>query len=274
MRRCLFLLGLALLLGGCGKFPEFPAPEPASSYSSFLPDSSETAFSEPISESASDKEPPDSCLADLAELHEQNGDLAGWITIPGTNTDFPVMQRDNSFYLSHGFDKEPDKNGLPFMDSRCLLRKGMFSVNTLIYGHNMDGQVFHDLVYFRDLDYYKEHPIVTFDTIYDTNEWVIFACFEANTEERFGPVFDYYNFINDHSDEQFQWYLDEVQRRSFFIVSIEVDTGDSLLTLQTCANDQYETKVCVTARQLRDGESPESFNFEAAKENPDRVKAR
>lgn len=271
--RCWCLLVLVLLLNSCGSVQEQPIPRSAPSFPS-LSKYPKEPLPEPSSEAAAFEEPVNSRLAELTALHEQNSDLAGWITIPDTGIDFPVMQRDNSFYLTHGFDGKRDKNGLPFMDDRCLLREGMFSVNTLIYGHNMDGQVFRDLTYYRDPDYYKAHPIITFDTIYDLGQWVIFACFEANTEPRFGSVFAYYNFVNDHSDEQFQWYLDEVKSRSFFLSPVEVDTEDILLTLQTCANDRYETKVCVVARRLRESETLDSFNFDSAAENPDRVKAR
>jgi SrtB family sortase len=267
------LLTLVLLLDSCGGVPEQPVSEPVSAFSS-LPDYSAEQPSEPSSEIASSEETVDPRLAELAALHEQNNDLAGWITISDTGIDFPVMQRDNSFYLTHGFDGKWDKDGLPFMDSRCLLREGMFSVNTLIYGHNMDGQVFRDLTFYRELDYYKEHPFVTFDTIHDLGQWVVFACFEANTEPRFGPVFEYYNFINDHDPKQIQWYLDEVKSRSFFLSPVEVNAEDILLTLQTCANDRYETKVCVAARKLREDEMLDSFDFESAEENLDRLKAR
>lgn len=264
-----YLLALVLLLNSCGSAPE----ETVSSFSS-LSDNLAEQLPESSSEAAPSEETVNARLNELAALREQNSDLAGWITIPDTGIDFPVMQRDSSFYLTHGFDGKRDKNGLPFMDERCLLREGMFSVNTLIYGHNMDGQVFRDLTYYRDPDYYKEHPIVTFDTIYNLGQWVIFACFEANTEPRFGPVFAYYNFVNDHSSKQFQWYLDEVRSRSFFTAAIDVTADDSLLTLQTCANDRYETKVCVAARRLRESETLDSFDFESAVANPDRVKAR
>ena len=49
------------------------------------------------------------------------------------------------------------------------------------------------------------------------------------------------------------------------------DLDDTLLTIQTCANDRYNTKVCLVARKVRPGESAE-VDTEGAAENPDRVK--
>ncbi len=217
---------------------------------------------------------PEGYLSQFAALYDMNTDIAGWITIPDTNVNLPVMQRDdNSFYLNHDINQEYDMNGLPFMDFRNKLEPGVFSTNTLIYGHNMtSGRIFRDLVYYKDPAYYQEHPLVTFDTVYDQGQWVIFSCFEANTEAHIGEVFQYFNFVNTEDPERIQWYIDEVTARSYFTVDIDVNVEDTFLTLQTCANDQYETKVCVVARRLREGESADSFDFSTAQENPNRVK--
>ena len=42
-----------------------------------------------------------------ADVYAKNSDLVGWISIPGTRIDYPVMQtKDNpNFYLKHAFDK-------------------------------------------------------------------------------------------------------------------------------------------------------------------------
>ena len=43
-------------------------------------------------------------LPELKEIYELNHDLVGWITIPGTNVDYPVVQSDDmDFYLHHDF---------------------------------------------------------------------------------------------------------------------------------------------------------------------------
>lgn len=217
---------------------------------------------------------PEGYLSQFAALYDINEDIAGWVTIPDTNVNLPVMQReDNVFYLSHDLNQEHDINGLPFMDFRNKLEAGVFSTNTLIYGHNMtSGMIFRDLVYYKDPEYYKAHPIVNFDTVYDEGQWVIFSCFEANTEASIGEVFQYFNFVNTKDPERIQWYIDEVRNRSYFDVDIDVSVEDQFLTMQTCANDAYETKICIVARRLRDGESASDFDFDSAEENPDRVK--
>ena len=45
---------------------------------------------------------------DVAALHEENGDIVGWLEIEGTRINYPVMQtpKNPEFYLRRNFQKE------------------------------------------------------------------------------------------------------------------------------------------------------------------------
>ena len=74
-------------------------------------------------------------LMDFSDLKQRNPEVVGWIRIPETPIDFPVMQTtDNQFYLHHGLDGEYDRLGLPFLDYECCLEE---SDQLIVYGHNM-----------------------------------------------------------------------------------------------------------------------------------------
>ncbi|MEE1243438.1 MAG: class B sortase [Frisingicoccus sp.] len=77
-------------------------------------------------------------LLRYSQLHEINPDFAGWIEIPGTTIDYPVMyvEGDNDTYLHANFKKEWDGGGTPFIDGRCSMDPR--STNLIIYGHNMN----------------------------------------------------------------------------------------------------------------------------------------
>ncbi|GAA0409712.1 hypothetical protein GCM10008933_44800 [Paenibacillus motobuensis] len=57
-------------------------------------------------------------LPEFQELYQRNPDIVGWLKVDGTRIDYPIMQnpQDAEYYLNHGFDKEENKNGLPFLD--------------------------------------------------------------------------------------------------------------------------------------------------------------
>ena len=71
-----------------------------------------------------------------AVVYEQNPDFVGWISIDGTNINYPVMQTpsDPDFYLKHAFDKSYSDYGVPYVQENCDLEQ---SDNVVIYGHHM-----------------------------------------------------------------------------------------------------------------------------------------
>lgn len=53
--------------------------------------------------------------ARFADLLAQNDEVVGWVTVPGTNIDYPVLQTDNNqFYLRHDLDKQYNVRGCLF----------------------------------------------------------------------------------------------------------------------------------------------------------------
>ena len=97
------------------------------------------------------------------------------------------------------------------------------------------------------------------------------SCFEATTDSSIGEVFNYFNFVRTKNEERIQWYIDEITARSFFLTTVDVNTSDQFLTIQTCANDRYNTKVCIVARKVRPGESAE-VDVENAVVNENRIR--
>ena len=82
----------------------------------------------------------------FAALWEINPDIVGWISIDGTDLDYPVVQTtDNTTYYRTNFEGEYSEHAVPFVDAAVDLSKP--STNTIIYGHNIrtDGQMFNIL---------------------------------------------------------------------------------------------------------------------------------
>ena len=78
-------------------------------------------------------------LAEYGELYLQNTDMVGWLSIAGTNINYPVMQTTNNpnYYLKHNFEKEYSDLGTPYVQENCDL---LTSDNLVIYGHHIKGQ--------------------------------------------------------------------------------------------------------------------------------------
>lgn len=188
----------------------------------------------------------------FAALYEANPDFVGWVNIPDTKVDYPVMQHagDNEYYLHRNFEKEWDDSGLPFLDLQCSITKP--TSNMLIYGHNMKaGTMFSGIINYKDEDFYQTHKTFTFHTIDGDGEYEVIAAFysqiypEEDTEH-----FKYYHFFDASSAEAFDAYVEEVKALTPYDIAADAGYGDSLITLSTCAYHTDEGRFAVVARKI------------------------
>lgn len=91
----------------------------------------------------SDKDASGVPIIDFNALAQTNPEVVGWIYVPGTNINYPVVQAtDNSKYLNTLFDGTSNASGAIFLDYEDTA-PGMVDQQTTIYGHHMnDGSMF------------------------------------------------------------------------------------------------------------------------------------
>ncbi len=195
------------------------------------------------------------------ELLEQNPDCVGWITVPNTKIDNPVYKTtDNDYYLTINSLREPSVYGAIFADYRDGITVRGNSKNITLYGHHMkDGSMFANLHNYKKMSFYKENPVVTFDTIYGTGgQYKVFACVITNSDamDDNGYFFDF-AAPNFRSDVDFMNWVEQVRRRSLYNTPVDVVATDEILTLSTCTYEIKESNLlCVVfARKVRDGET-------------------
>lgn len=114
------------------------------------------------------------------KLRQQNRDVVGWLSIAEV-LDEPVLQRDNSFYLTHDASGQKNATGALFLDEGCNLR--IPTPHLVIHGHNMkEGAMFGSLKKYKlkDAAFYKEHAVFTFNTLYEEAQYVIYAVAEVS----------------------------------------------------------------------------------------------
>ena len=200
------------------------------------------------------------------ELYEKNSDIIGWITIDGTNIDYPVMQNkeDGEYYLRKGFNKTYSREGSIFADENSSIEYGKETKNIMLYGHHMvsTGTMFKELDKFQSVEFYKKNPTITFDSLYRDSEYKVFAVFITNSiESQDNGNFYNYRQTEFSSEKDFEEWINEAKVRSLITTDVNIDYTDEILTLQTC-NDSFESdgekaRLIVMARRVRDGESKE-----------------
>ena len=212
-------------------------------------------------------------ISDFSQLLKANPDTVGWINVPNTIIDFVVVKPqdgvDSEYYLHRDFYGNYSKYGTVFMDRRSSLD----AKNMIIHGHHMqDGRMFANLAKYVErgneygINFYKQTPVFTFNTIYEKSKWKIISFFKTNTLESQGAPFNYLrgDFVSDYDFLDFVYNL---RVRSLVNCPVDLNENDTILTLSTCAYDFDDFRIVIVARKVRDGESPD-VDVSKAVENP------
>lgn len=188
----------------------------------------------------------------FAELYKENPDFVGWITIPDTKVDYPVMQsmEENEYYIHRNFQQEWDDSGLPFLDFRCSFTEP--TDNMLIYGHNMKaGTMFSGIISYDSQEFYDAHKTFTFNTIDGDGEYEVIAAFYSQIySETDTGSFKYYQFFDAASEEEFNAYVEQAKALTPYEIQATAQYGDSLITLSTCAYHTEDGRFAVVARKV------------------------
>ena len=216
------------------------------------------------------KDDPNKPAQDWDALKKINKEIVGWITIDGTKIDYPVLEHKgdtehSQYYLNRTYKKDWSGFGSIFVDYRST--KSVKSKNVILHGHNIrDGSMFHSLVNYGDLkgnlNYYKKHPVIEFNTPEGDQKFKIISVFKTNVLYDHGYFFNYMQG-SFHSDAEFMNFVYNCRVRSLINCPVMVNENDQLLTLSTCSYEFTNWRTVIVARKLREGEN-DKVNIELA----------
>lgn len=188
------------------------------------------------------------------KLYQENNDFIGWLTIEGTLVDYPVMYTPNDsengeFYIHRDYEMNYSAAGLPFVDKNCTVEAP--TDNVIIYGHNMNaGTMFHDILQYENEDFYNAHKTFTFDTIYEDGTYEVVAAFYGQVLPDDSTEFKYYQFVNAGDEEEFDDFVNHIKDMSVIDTGVDVQYGDKLITLSTCAYHVTDGRFAVIAKKI------------------------
>ncbi len=187
---------------------------------------------------------PQGMLPVFHGLYDINRDIGGWIHIPNTGVDYPVMQYADGYYRNHNFGKEYSIYGQPYLDEAFSLDHEKMRI---VHGRNTgDGQMFSDLLNYRRVAYLQEHPVIEMNTLHGHARWQIFAVCVQDSRDS--------THINlQEEPENYDDFLDSLLRRSLFLSDLTVTGEDTLLLLTANAQKEYGfsgAQLVVAARLL------------------------
>lgn len=189
-------------------------------------------------------------LPEYAQLYSLNPDLVGWISIDGTNINYPVVQSDSdhaNYYLNRNFLKESSVHG-------CIYAIEVADVfapsdNVILYGHRMaDHSMFGQLGYYTEEDFWQQYPYIRFDTLQERHLYQIICVF--STSAYAGEGFAYHSFIDAADPSDFDAYISQCRALSYYDTGITAAFGDKLITLSTCEYTHANGRLVIVAKRI------------------------
>ncbi|MCD7747317.1 MAG: class B sortase [Firmicutes bacterium] len=182
--------------------------------------------------------------ASIAALADEYPDIFGWIYIPDTGIDYPIVKGDdNEYYLTHAFTGDYLVIGSIFADYR-LDSYILNNYNTVLYGHRATtaGTMFNDVKKFAESEeFFNNHNIY----IYTATGYYEFEPFNVTM---FSSSFHYFQ-VSFSSPEEFVDFAYEMQSYSSYNKNMTFDSDDRILTLSTCTNTGISTlRYCLQAK--------------------------
>ena len=171
----------------------------------------------------------------ISLLIEQNSDCIGWVSIPGTTLDYPVMYTPDNpqKYLRLSFEEKYSFSGVPFLDARCSLK----SDNLIVYGHNLKNDtMFSSLGGYVQESYSRKHPEIEFET---ESEKAVYSVLQVDEND------EWYNFVDAPNSKNFSSYIDAIKNKAVYTTDAVPEFGQQLLTLATCYGSDKSGRLLV-----------------------------
>ena len=196
------------------------------------------------SESDSEERPLVENPIDFKDLQAQNPDIYGWITVPNTNVDYPLLQHptDDNFYLEHDAYTKYYLFAGAIYSQASVNGKDFKDPNTLLYGHNMlNGSMFATLHRYESQSFLDENPYFYIYIPGHILKYEIFSAYEYD-DRHIMYSFDFSN------KNVFKEYLEMATNPNSIVVTkrdVKVTTDDTIVTLSTCTDYRPNNRYLV-----------------------------
>lgn len=181
---------------------------------------------------------------DFQKLAKTNADIAGWLILPDSEINYPVVYApDNEYYLKRLFNQRKNDAGTLFIDARN--QRSLQDANTVIYGHNMkNGSMFAAITRYKDQSYYDKHPRAYLMTPQGKYVIELFAGFVSSVdgdswERSFG------------SSEDYARWIERMRKKSTFDSPVQMDAASQCVTLSTCSYEYDNARYVAMGKLTR-----------------------
>lgn len=166
---------------------------------------------------------------DFQYLLSVNKNCIGWIYIPDTPINYPIVQStDNNYCLHYTFDGTKNFTGSIFVSDQ---NNQFEDQNTIIYGHNMqNGTMFSTIKKYNNQEFLDAHPYIYIAKLNGTTEK--YKVFSAYTTVDCSDAYTI-QFATDTFLSEIQQMIDYSEVK---IQNLTISDEDNIITLSTCTS--------------------------------------
>lgn len=199
---------------------------------------------------------------DFRGLKEINEDIVGWIYIPDTQINYPVLQHDsdNVYYLHHSFQGEENVLGSIYIYSG--FSADFTDSHTVLFGHNMaSGQMFGGLSDYSERAFLEEHREVY---LYLPDRSLQCTVYSAHSCSVYDPAYrdDY-----EYGTKPYEQFIRHTKEAALWESDLTPSGDDTVITLSTCTDEGDASRrfvvhcmVTKTKKIAADQEKEEEIN--------------
>ena len=167
-----------------------------------------------------------------SDILKDNPETIGWLIVPGTKINYPVVQHsDNNYYLNHDFKHNYNSAGWIFMDYQNKLD----DQNIIIYGHHRhDDSMFGSIDLLFDKEFYKNNANeIIFVTEKELLTYTIFSVYKASVKDTYNQP-NYNNLAKK---------IDKFKKNSQINFKEEINENSQIITISTCSANNIDRLV-------------------------------
>lgn len=187
----------------------------------------------------------------FADLQRINPDVCAWLSLYGTNIDYPVCAADEADrYLYTNARGEYSLSGALFVDVGTA--RDFSDPVTIVYGHHMaDGAMFGQLDDYADQAFFDEHPV---GNLYaNGRDWGLQVIAYLETD-----AYDWDVFREGVSADELPAYMQTLVSHAVLARDVPITAADHVVVMSTCASDGTNGRDLLLAK-VTDQTYPDPF---------------
>ena len=194
-------------------------------------------------------------LDSMKEISTEYPDVLARLYIPGVLDEY-VVQRNNTYYLTHNYRGSLSDGGAVFLDRDCFISTP--PENLLLRGEgDVAGVSFAPLWQYESggIGFAAGACFAQLTTLYEDARYVLFSVIVADSDPAKPGYFDYASHDTFDTDAQMMEYVQSAADRSLYGFSVSVEPSDRLMTLATVSSRGNGKCLVLLFRMVREGET-------------------